>query len=67
VSDRDSRPTTGRFNRPQKKSSGDASPTRRWRVAAAPAEVKPGGPKIRRYRLAALASRKEQPAAAPSR
>ena len=66
MSDRDARPPTGRFNRPQLKSSGDASPRRRWRVAAAPGNFKPGAPRIRRYRLAALAARDEQPASTPT-
>jgi hypothetical protein len=65
VSDRESRPPSGRFNRPER-SSGDASPRRRWRVAAAPGDFKPGGPRIRRYRLAAFVSREEQPAASPT-
>jgi hypothetical protein len=67
VSDRDSRPPTGRFNRPEWMTAGDGSPRRRWRFAAAPEEFKPGGPRIRRYRLAALASRDEQPASTPTR
>jgi hypothetical protein len=68
VSDRDSRPPTGRFNRPQWTTAGDGSLRRRWRFAAEPVEeFKPGGPRIRRYRLAALASRDERPATTPTR